>query len=464
MTRRVAATAAVIAMGAGCAAQAFFPCGEAWQFIAMQLVALGASLAAYRLTPSRSPAGWATLLCAWLLLSWGCAANLHQWTLASGHTVTHPLLMCDDDALARRMAMDWLGINGPLDYAPWLNQYAAVVAAMISIFGLSVIPPLGLSMMASLLTVVLAGVLSQRVVTVRSARWRSAAAMVMIAAQAYWLTMGTVMMKEALVSLGVTMMLAGMTVLWRPCHRRSLNILCVTMLAAGTLLVGLLRLPMAMLTAVAALFLARRGNFKAVAGVLVLALCVFALMRLTNVTIEPADYMTQDTLETDYYRFFNERESQAGYMRFVGDFAAWPWWRRVMWTPVAMAVQWVIPLAWNAGADIHRAVTLAYAHQGWVWYLEGGLALAWLVTSLGGPHSLRRVTVRLGLWLVMAWAVIACAYGGTVSRYLLPMMPLAVTLATQALGEWPRNRPERIAFIAVYLPLLAAALTLAALL
>ncbi|MCM1337271.1 MAG: hypothetical protein NC187_01125 [Candidatus Amulumruptor caecigallinarius] len=459
----------------GCFAPLTFPCGATWQFLLMQLVVIGLALCAYRLTPSRSAAGRITLLVTWLLLSWGAAANLHQWTVACGHTVTDPLLTCDDDFTARQTALEWLGFDTETYYGFIVHQYAVLLAGLIKVFGLTVMPALGLSMLATLLSVVLTGVLAVRIAgetprqdngaAVRSPQWMAACAMIMIAAQAYWLTMGTLMMKESLVGLGMVLSLTGLTVLWRPAATRAHTLLLAAMVVCGLLLTGLLRLPMAMMAAGASLFMLRRDNLRGVAAVIVLAVIVWALMQTLDVALQPSLYFNDDAIESAYFEYFNERETQAGYMRLIGDYSSWPWLRRILWMPVSVAVQWVIPLAWNAAADVHRAYTLAYAHQGWVWYAEGGLALSWLVTALGGSIRKRHplsLAERMGLWLAAVWGGIAVMYGGSVSRYLLPMMPVAVCLAEQGWIAWRSNPPLHRVFL-IYLALLAAALTTAAL-
>lgn len=69
--------------------------------------------------------------------------------------------------------------------------------------------------------------------------------------------------------------------------------------------------------------------------------------------------------------------------------------------------------------------------------------------------------LRLAAWLIMVWGAVAFMYGGAVSRYLLPMMPVAVCMAVEGLVRWHTDKLLRRTFD-VYLVLLAAALCAAA--
>lgn len=128
-----------------------------------------------------------------------------------------------------------------------------------------------------------------------------------------------------------------------------------------------------------------------------------------------------------------------------------------MWLPVCCAVQYLIPLPWNALNDIPMGYTLAYAHQGWVWYLTGGAALYYLIFN--SWRDLRQnLTGRYMLWAAACFIGIAWLFGGTVSRYILPFMPVFVACALYTFIH-DRHRVSFRRFYGVYAGLLAVALT-----
>lgn len=101
--------------------------------------------------------------------------------------------------------------------------------------------------------------------------------------------------------------------------------------------------------------------------------------------------------------------------------------------------------------------TLAYAHQGWIWYLIGGAALYYLVYT--SWRNLRHELLgRYMIWAAACFIGIAWLFGGTVSRYILPFMPVFVAGALYSLLN-DRHRQSFCRFYAVYIVSLAIALT-----
>lgn len=427
---------------------AMLPAPESWQFSVIAGCVLALTLICYQMTPARNPLGRLILMCVWVALSWGCVANLHLWTIGSGHSFTDPLLLSNDDLNARQHAMEFLGYktDTPYLFGRGSLQYVLLLIGLMKLFGLSILPPLGLSMLAVMLAVVMTGALAGRILSLKTPEWRSNLAMLFIAMQAYWLAMGTMMTKEACVILGVSATLTGLSVVWRPSKMQTHNIALWGVLLFGLALTGVVRLPMALMTAGAALFLVRRDNMRAVVEVVVIAYLIYQGMHDLDLAMQTEEYFKPDTLSTDYFDNFNARPTQGAYMAWAGDYNLWPAWRKALWLPVAMAVQFIIPLPWNAGADIHRAITLAYAHQGWMWYIEGGLAISWLISCFARRSPVsnsNRLLIRYAAWLVVMWAAVAWMYAGAVSRYLLPFMPVAVCMAVEAFGRWHNSRNLR---------------------
>lgn len=103
------------------------------------------------------------------------------------------------------------------------------------------------------------------------------------------------------------------------------------------------------------------------------------------------------------------------------------------------------------------AYTLVYAHQGWAWYLIGGASLYYLLFASwrGLRHGLLE---RYVLWAAACFAGIAWMFGGTVSRYVLPFMPVYVAASVCAV-LYMRHRRSFRRFYLLYLAALAAALT-----
>lgn len=435
------------------------PCGADLQLWLLLVAAGVLTGCAYRAMPWRNNAGWAALIIFWAMLAVGVTANLHQWTVERWCTLEHPWMLNWDANDFRNQALLRMGLvpERPIYDLDYALTYDGVLAAFIWLFGRSIMYPMLGNMLMTLLAVVMSGWLAVRLLShdggTHSPAFKASAAIIMTGAIASYLNCGTVLIKDATLNCCTVAALLGLTALWNPPARLSRRAVMVVMMVIGLAGITIVRYQMLLMMLPAVAVAWRRRYWQSAIAVAAIIFILYFGVRSMVTTYSINEY-TDTSIITE--RFFQERESHSTYLDMLGNYASMGFWKKLMWLPVCCAVQYLIPLPWNALADIPMGYTLAYAHQGWAWYLIGGCALYYLLL-ISWTNWRRSLLSRYVLWAAACFAGIAWMFGGTVSRYVLPFMPVFVAAAMYA---WLRCR-HRAAFrrfYAGYLVALAAAL------
>lgn len=133
---------------------------------------------------------------------------------------------------------------------------------------------------------------------------------------------------------------------------------------------------------------------------------------------------------------------------------------RIVKIPLAAAAQYFPPFPWNYTRDTSLGKFVWIAHINWAWYLIGGAALGYLILCAfrrrkGGDME------RWAIWFAVCYLGMAYYSGGTVARYLLPLVPLAVPMAMQfsrCVRERLLSRRKALVYCVTYCVMLAAGL------
>lgn len=437
------------------------PCGADVQLYAGLLVVGAATAGAYRAMPWRNKAGWLALLVFWTMLAVGVTANLQQWTVERCCTLEHPWMLNNDADDFRNQALLRLDMvpERPMYDLDYALTYDGVLVAFIYLFGRSIMYPILANMLMTLLAVVMSGWLAVRLqITLssrRSAAFTASSAIIMTGAIAAYLNCGTVLIKDAMLNFSTVAVLLGLTALWNPPANIYRRTVLVVMLVLGLGAITIVRSQMLLMLIPVVAMTWRRRYWPSVIGVIAIIMILYFGLRAMMTTYSLDEYSADSPTAQRY--FFQPRESHAAYLNLLGDYLHLSFWKKAIWLPISCAVQYLIPLPWNAPLDIPMGYTLAYAHQGWAWYLIGGAALYYLAFTSWRTWRISLLS-RYMLWAAVCFVGIAWMFGGTVSRYALPMMPVYVCAALAALQHDRRSRSFRL-FYVTYLVLLAAALT-----
>ena len=124
--------------------------------------------------------------------------------------------------------------------------------------------------------------------------------------------------------------------------------------------------------------------------------------------------------------------------------------RRLLWLPVSVVVQFLVPFPWNFLYHTNYGPSMALAHVAYPWYLAGALILYWIFGCMRtAPRRMKAIVI----WGVILTIATAFATTGRVSRYCLPLLPLLLPAAAVVATQCLRRRSLWI-WLAVFTALL----------
>ena len=364
--------------------------------------------------PFRSRGGAIVLLLAFTLTACGVIANVHWFTAGLGGDCAHPVLLNSDAAL------DWGAASG--QSVERVRNYSRLIGALLALFGTDITVPLLFNQLCYMLTLLLTGAIAWALTADRRVATVAMAAALLVF---YLGVQATVLIKDVPLT-----MLMGIVAL-----------LCVRLYKSAAKCQLPLWLALA-LTTLAMMFLRDNIMFFLALGFGMMALrfrplridwhfgvavvlCLAARGILPLLQPDATTVASSLSLDTARYIQFPGSNADA-WDRILGDYSAISLAGRLLWLPVALAVQFVIPLPWNCMSYIDFGLTEPLAHCGFFWYIAGALVLYWLFADMrhaGGGFR------RLTLWGVAMTVLTAYATGGHVSRYCLVYLPTLLPAA-----------------------------------
>ena len=443
---------------------------SAWLFPAIQAVQMTAALAVAYVVPRwlyhrghhASPVGHAVLLVAALWLAAIALPCVWSATVGSGASFAMPQLHGDasdyyDWALAH---YDGSAVEPKVTF--W--GYSIMILALWHVLGVSIIWPVAANVMATLITIVMAGKLAARLV--KSDNKRAATlTMALLTVMGYFMSQGAQMLKEPWVYLAITLIAHGLCPN-RNCNRALCIMHCALIYALGCLILAAVRakyinflfigIVMMMLADSSPQPHLKRGVsrvavslhstlFRGGWGALMLAItlaCWLLGMAMTDhyTVIQQVNNVTGQGGMSWIFA------PQGVYQQLLGDYFHYPAWKKLLCLPLTCGVQWIIPFPWLP--EGHSATWLSIAPRLRLgWYVVSGVVLYFY---------LFRSWRRGWLWVAWAWFPMVCYAGiaymtaGTVSRYILAFQPWWMALAAVTLLTCWRQRNFRL-FMLAYL-------------
>lgn len=446
-----------------------FPLLQAMQMTTALTVAYLVARSYYARCCHACMGGRVVLLLAALWLAAIAVPFVHHATLGSGATFRMPTLYNDaaryyDWALAH---YDGSAIEPTVTF--W--GYPLMIVGLWRVLGVSIIWPVALNVMMTLLTIVLTGQLAARVVATDQRR-TATVAMAMIAVQAFFMSQGAQMLKESWVYLAITLIAYSLVPLSRSekqearskrqearskrqSRHYSLFIFHYSLFFVGCFVLAAVRAKYVNFIFIAIVMLAVAGRLRQwryYATLLMLtAVCWWMGMAMTdNYTI--VQQVNNVTGQGGMDAMF---PAQGAYHSLLGDYYHYPLWKKLLYLPITCGVQWVIPFPWLP----------AGSHASWLGMVPR-LRLGWYVLSGVVVYFYIFVSWRRNLqWMAWAWFPMVCYVGiaymtsGTVSRYILAFEPWWMVLAAVTVLTCWRQRSLRI-FMGVYLLLVVTVLAI----
>ena len=411
-----------------------FPGFTAGNLICVCVLA-GLAVASPLFTPFASRAATLTMTIVTLLLATGVILNTWYYTTVLGGTPESPVLINEDSNRWWNGAVNLLSSDRGYQIEDSYGFYNKVLAMILEVFGDNVGTALLWSMTLIVISVLLTGILSWRIIADRRVAVLS---MICVSAVCYWLSMGTLILKDALVICAVLVgaisfttrsklsffSLVLLSVVMLSCSRLS----CLVILAFGALIVG-----------------ADKKNI--VYRLIAVALFVLAYLYAIHLSAKTAFAMPDAVSSGTSYT----APQQMAFYNVFGNYMILPLYVKLLVLPVTAGVQFLIPFSWTWARDIPFGLTQAWAHIGYPWYIFGFIFIYFLV---GQIRSYRTILFRLSVFAFIGWLIPCIVTGGTVSRYGLPFVAIMAPAVAYTIFKNYRVRQ-----FYVYLGVCAAILT-----
>ncbi len=394
---------------------------------------------------SRQSFNSATLRIAFLasftLLSTGIIVNVWGFTTLSGATTAMPLLENVDQHRYFHDALATLGLEGGIPSSGHHRGYGLIIAALWSMTGVTIVSPLVLNLAFTMLTLLCVATLTARIYP-HDNRHIPALAVISLAAVCYFMCESTLLLKEAPTAAAVSLFALSFT---------SVNTGKWIPFAAATLLLSLVRCQWLVMAVAGVLITIPDLNKKTLLNraAMIAILCV--ALAVANISFQSVSPLTVGADSTSYTSGTGAREAL---WAALGDYFSFPIWKKLLFLPLAAAIQFLTPFPWNFSRDMVYGLTQFYAHISYPSYMFGSTVIFWLLTyARRSPAMLSRIT----LWGVAMWLVPCYLFAGTVSRYALPMLPMLAPAVACTLSTSITKRSFMV-WSLTFLALIAAAL------
>ena len=406
----------VLCLAAVIVAAAFLPGARLGFLLPAYVVGGAAMLFIYSRCAFRVSAGSAVLMAAYTLVVCGIIWNIHFFTVESGGTYSHPVLVNTDSRTDWSRAVNRLYGDPQPDFPGLMGvrYYGYVIQGLMFVFGRDIGVPLMFNAFCYAMTVILVGAVTWRLA---SNRTTSLLSMVITCLMCYLMVQSTVLLKDVPLAMCVAAMCLVMA-RWRMGKGVAIDDVLILIPA----LVGLAFFRanfLLMLVLGLVIFGVGKRSFDlrfavliAVVLALFFAMHTFFHFPTVKENVDVA-YGTGVFVHNDNVRAWDNM--------LVDDYEAMPIWRRLLWLPASVVVQYLIPFPWNFQRDMVYGPTECVAHFGYFWYYAGAVLLFWIfVCSRKSPVAMRLFV----LWGVLLTIATAYMTSGRVSRYCLIYLPM----------------------------------------
>lgn len=379
-------------------------------------------------------------------------------TVSLGLPLSEPHLVSDDGSYYR-WARHYYDGSCPMPRTAFIG-FPLLILATWKVLGMSIVWPLALNVMFTLTTVVVAAAVTVRLLhdrVLQSDRWLATMGLCLTATLMYFISQGLRIQKEAMIYMAIS--LIGYVLVGMNSHKKSSRRVLlrdVVIWTVGCLILSLGRTTYLYFVAIGLAIMTvsywRANVYKAIW----LAVVICVMFVLGNML---ARYSVDGHVEIVQGGYFMQKQYLGGavqqpYLDMVGKYFYYPVWHRLLILPLACSVQFIIPFPWLYN---NFEILSYFPRIAWGWYAVGGIALFYFFTM-----SWRR-GMNMGTWAwwpVSIYVIIAYVIAGTVSRYMLPIEPMAVPIAVFVIAKLREGKMRRpfILWTLVYAVLLVVTL------
>lgn len=418
-----------------------FSAGDAMSVTSSLAVAYAVPRVVYTSRRWSSHAGRLVLLALGLLMVALAVLTIWNITVNLGLPLSAPHLESDDSGYYR-WALHYYNGSVP---APNIAFFGFPLLMLMTwkVLGVSVAWPLAMNVMLTLLTVVFTAALTRRLLHGKvecSDRWLATMGLCLASTLMYFVSQGLRVQKESMVYLA--MMLVGYVLAgikrddpsWKRAMWKDIALWTI-----GCVMLSLGRTTYLYFVMIGLAIMALAKHRYAARKVLVLALIVAAAFVAGNLM---ARYSVDGHMGIIKGGYVMQKQFMGGgvqqpYIDLVGKYFYYPVWQRLLILPLACCVQFIIPFPWVYD---NPTILSLLPRMAWGWYAVGGITLFYFFFM-----SWRR-GMNMGAWAwwpASVFVIIAYVVAGTVSRYILPVEPLAVPIAVFVVAMLRQGRMRR---------------------
>lgn len=407
-----------------------------------------------------SMAAHVVLLLLAMLLFYINFSRLALWTAPHGYSLQYPYVRGDSRHYYKWALYKYLGRSE--DVVMIYPGFPMLMLGLWKVLGLNVVWPQAMNTMFVMLSVVLTGMTTRRLLSHRvavSSRGLLGGAMVLMCLFTYYIVINTTILKEGSVCMSMTMAgfaLSSMAACDEERRRHWRDILLLVL--AGVLL-ALVRTTYLYFIMIGIILMAvphwRRDWIMALSMLLVMVLLLglgdyFSAYSFDrHAEIAGGGWNMQQT--------YIIGDTQRFYRNFLDYYFLYSVWHKAILLPVTMAVQFLIPFPWNSEMVDSFINNLARWTYGW--YMVSGTSLFYYLFLSW------RKDMNMGAWPwwpAVLFAALAYLMAGSVARYVVPVLPLFVPVAMYVLcllydRRWRRSFAW---WMCIFVILLVAALVL----
>ena len=374
----------------------------------------------------------------WLLLIFATLLAIYTihtidlCTRASDFSFEEPNLHADDSRYYSWALSNYDGRCGepklPFKGLPWIMLW------LWRFFGVSIVWPLAMNYMFTLLAIVTTGKIAHRMLSHRfdscDPASIAATAMLMTSLLCFLISQGVRIQKEAGCMLGIVMVgysLAGLAQTTQAGKREKMRDFAVFVL--GTVLLAIIRTNFAYFAMIGAAMMAfanKGARWKRGTVMAVTALAITLLFSILFSYSFGQQFRTVDGGDAMALAY-KIKGLQTPYLSFIGDYYHYPKWERILLLPISGGVQYIIPFPWLYEQD-HLSITQVLPRIRLMWYFVGGVSIYYFL-FICTVHYKRSNLGVWAWWPLAIFLIIAYITGGSVSRYALPLQPLFVVIA-----------------------------------
>lgn len=336
------------------------------------------------------------------------------------------------------------------------NQgYPLMVGMLMRVFGTGLSAPLILNMMLMLVGIACSARLSAILIDSSDKKKLAFWGALLCGSIGSILWYSTMLMKEAGVVAGTGLFCVGIASL---SVKRKMSVGAVVCVAAGSLLLLLLKSPLGWFCAAGVVILFTRWQRGDAAkyqwlyrrGILLMLICAAIIAGGSRLRYAAdSSFVTASTAsdpDKDMQFSMLGYNTVQKYATLIPGYFERPLWQRAAILPMTAAAQYFPPFPWNYMRDSDLSNFVWCAHLQEMWYVTGGLILGYFVLCFGRRRKSGGLS-RWALWWAVCWLGVALASGGTVARYWLPFVPMGIPLALQCVRAVRNGIVKRRAFV-----------------